>query len=190
MPPIISRIVLTAFLTVSFATQAQTPQGAPALSPTAMLVQSMGFAAEFKAQVQRMQALPNHAEKIAPRLLALEKKMFNLSEVELGGAIARALDTSLSASDSALIAEHYNSSLGKKLARLTEQAQAAAAKDKTASFTVHLANLLQTLSPDERRGLDTFAATGATDRLVKLLDSGSFNQALLRELEALPVAAR
>lgn len=155
-----------------------------------MLVQSMGFAAEFKAQVQRMQALPNHAEKTAPRLLALEKKMINLSEVELGGAIARALDTSLSASDSALIAEHYNSSLGKKLARLTEQAQAAAAKDKTASFTVHLANLLQTLSPDERRGLDTFAATGATDRLVKLLDSEAFNHALLRELEALPVAAR
>ena len=155
-----------------------------------MLVQSMGFAAEFKAQVQRMQALPNHAEKAAPRLLALEKKMINLSEVELGGAIAHALDTSLSASDSALIAEHYNSSLGKKLARLTEQAQAAAAKDKTASFTVHLANLLQTLSPDERRALDTFAATGATDRLVKLLDSEAFNQALLRELEALPVAAR
>ena len=39
-------------------------------------------------------------------------------------------------------------------------------------------------------GLDTFAATGATDRLVKLLDSEAFNQALLRELEALPVAAR
>ena len=110
--------------------------------------------------------------------------------VQQMAAIARALDTSLSASDSALIAEHYNSSLGKKLARLTEQAQAAAAKDKTASFTVHLANLLQTLSPDERRGLDTFAATGATDRLVKLLDSEAFNQALLRELEALPVAAR
>lgn len=115
--------------------------------------------------------------------------MLGLSEAQLGRAIARALDTGLSASDRVLIAEHHNSSLGKKLNLFGEQAQATAVEDKTSS-TVHLAALLQTLSPEERRELEAFSATGAAERLVKLLGSAAFDQAFQRELEALPVTAR
>ena len=191
MRPIVTKMVLMALLAASFTTQAQTTPEAPNLSATETLVQSMGLAAELKAQVQRIQMLPQHADKTPSRVLALEKKMIDLSEAELGGAIARALDAGLSAADRALITEHHNSSLGKKVALLTEQAQAAAAMNKKVSATAHLAGLMQqTLSPEERKGLEAFAATGATERLVKLLDSKAFDHALARELEALPVSGR
>lgn len=50
-----------------------------------------------------MQSLPQHAEKSAPCANAREK-IISLSETALGGAITRALETGLSASDKALIA--------------------------------------------------------------------------------------
>ncbi|SER71695.1 hypothetical protein [Giesbergeria anulus] len=190
MLPNFKKMGLTALLATILTTQAETFPEVPTPSTTEMLVQSMGFAAEFKAQAQRMQSLPQHAEKNSPHVLTLEKKIISLSETALGGAIARALETGLSASDKALIAAHYQSSLGKKMTLLGEQAQAAAAADKKVSATVRLAALLQTLSPDERRALEKFAATGATERFVKLLESETFDHAFRREIDALPVTGQ
>jgi hypothetical protein len=47
---------------------------------------------------------------------------------------------------------------------------------------------MQTLSSEERQALETFAATGVTNRLMQLIESKTFQNAFLLELEALPTA--
>ena len=101
----------------------ETTQNATALSPTELMVQSMGFAAVFQAEAKRMQALPNHTQKTDQRLLAIEQKIINLPEAKVGSAIARTLNAGLSTSDMALITDHYNSKLGKKLTSFFQQAK-------------------------------------------------------------------
>lgn len=188
---IVTSIVLVSLLAVNLTAHAQTSettQNATALSPTELMVQSMGFAAVFQAEAKRMQALPNHTQKTNQRTLAIEQKIINLPEAKVGSAIARTLNAGLSTSDMALITDHYNSKLGKKLTSFFQQANAAAAKDKTSTPTVHLAALMQTLSSEERQALETFAATGVTNRLMQLIESKTFQNAFLLELEALPTA--
>lgn len=191
----VSRLVVTTLLAVcsSLTTQAQTSkttQTVNALSPTAVMVQSMGLADIFRTEALRLQSLPNHARKTASRLLALEQKMISLPEAEFVEVFARVLDAGLPASDMTLLTDYYTSELGKKLTRFFEQAQAAVAKDKSSTPMVHLASLMQTLSTGERQALETFVATGVTERLGKLVESDSFEDAFMLALEALPVTGR
>lgn len=186
----LSKVGLAALMAVSLNLAAQPAPAAKTLSTTELLVQSMGMASVMQDQTRRLLALPNHAKNNAPQVLALEQKMINLPESALVGVIARALDSGLPASDVALFANHNNSALGKKLTDFTHQAEAAAARDKMSTATAHLSTLMQTLSPDERQALAAFADSGVTERLMKFVESKTFEQALLRELSALPESGR
>ena len=174
------KILAAALVVACGMTAAQTSQPVQALSPAALLVQSMGIAPTLQAHLRNLLADPASVRRTSSKDIAAVQKLVGLSESAFTALMARVMEAGLSSSDLALIADFYQTPVGKKLQEHSQRG----------SSLAELSASVASLSEGDRQALERFTSSGATTRMMRFLESDRFLPLLQGELEALPVSAR
>lgn len=174
------KILAAALVVACGMAAAQISQPAQALSPAALLVQTMGLAPTLQANLRNLLADPASVRRSSSKDMAAVQKLVGLSESAFTALIARVMEVGMPSDDLALLADFYQTPVGRKFREHSQRG----------SSLAELSASVASLSEGDRQALERFTSSGATTRMVRFLDSDQFLSILWVELEALPVSAR